>query len=193
MCCRKWAHFWEPFFCVVIRFPFCLKLVLVVASLHHYCFSSCHYYFPSHWCCFSFHYCCSFSIVVIVSFCITIATCFQYLFFHIFVMRPFTLLLLCPPFLLFKLVFSHPPFLPLHFAGLKSGAFHFVTINNIFGWGFLSIHLFFLSFFFVCIFKFLSVLLWFYLVSCLIVCNIFLCKFFMRHFVHYNFFCTSFL
>lgn len=55
--------FGNHFFCVVIRFPFRLKLVLVVTSLRHYCFSSCHYYFPSHWCCFSFHCCCSFSIV----------------------------------------------------------------------------------------------------------------------------------
>lgn len=126
--------------------------VLVVASLHQYCFSSCHYYFPWHGCCFSFHCCCcSFSIVaflcivVIVSFCIAIATCFQYLFFHIFVMPLFTLLLLCPLFLLFELVSPpHPPARPppLAFCMFKVWSFFFGWQLRTW-WGFFSI-LFFL-------------------------------------------------
>ncbi len=170
-------------FFFVICFRFCIKLVLVVASLHHYCFSSCHYYFPSHGC-FSFHCCCcSFSIVaflcivVTVSFCIAIATCFQYLFFHIFVMPPFTLLFPCPSFLLFKLVYP-PPALPLYFASLKFGAFFLWQLTT-----FLD-EVFFHTFFFVVFLSLLSLLFWFYLVSFFIIFNIFLCKFFTKHFVH---------
>lgn len=65
-----------------------------------------------------------FRLLLLFHFAIAIATCFQYLFFHVFVMCPFTLLLLCPPFLLFKLVFP-PPLPPLAFCRFKVWSFSF--------------------------------------------------------------------
>jgi hypothetical protein len=43
---------------------------------------------------------------------------------------------------------------------------------------------FFHTFFFVVFLSLLSLLFWFYLVSFFIIFNIFLCKFFTKHFVH---------